>query len=294
MTKFDYTHPPGVAPLVSGGVPGGDILSEDLYMPVVEADLDEFNPSASLDVMNGFLDTENLEVNNAFKKQHLQPGSQSGGGQVGATANMDFFKDLFSGNSLAFRGDEKTDAELRAHYVPIPGAGVTFYLPYDAHVLFMWNIGWFNDGPWGKASLETGRVFPPVRSPIPISVTSATFAGFNVSQVQLFFDNGLGVIQDATNKRKCMAGHNNLTTISHLSSLDTARYWCGHKLVKGMAAGQHSAGLRMFAPYTTNEGPNDPPEFPRGFGHEDGIVQQTRVRVRSMRYIWFRPSTAQL
>lgn len=282
MTLFDYKYPPANPPLQDGDAPGGDILSEDLYYPVPQADLG----AGSLDVMNGFLDTSNLEALNPFTRQHLQKGSQSGGGQAGATANMDFFKDLFSGSSLAHRGDEKTDAQLRGKYVPIPGAGITFYLPYDAHVLFMWNIGWFNDGPWGNTTLDTSG------QPIP-SIASTSYQGFNVSQVQLFFDNGLGVIQDATNKRKCPAGFNNFQNITHMSSLVTARYWCGHKLVKGMAAGQHSAGLRMFAPYTTSEGATGDGYSP-GFGHKDGIVQQTRVRVRSMRYIWFRPSTAQL
>jgi hypothetical protein len=241
--------------------------------------------------MNGFLDTSNLEATNPFTRQHLQKGSQSGGGQAGATANMDFFKDLFMGSSLAHRGDEKTDAELRGKYVPIPGAGVTFYLPYDAHVLFMWNIGWFNDGPFGQPTWDVTD--PEGRAGF---TGVAFYDGFNVSQLQLFFDNGLGVIQDKTNKRKCPAGFDNFTggnEATHLDSLNTARYWCGHKLVKGMPAGQHSAGLRLFAPYTSYK-MTDPQDPNRGFGHRDGIVQQTRVRVRSMRYIWFRPSKVQL
>lgn len=293
MPQFDYIFPPGNPPLQDGDTPASSVLPADLYTPRPIGDIGPGNPTASLDVMNGFLDTTNLEPGNPFTRAHLQKGSQSGGGAAGATANMDFFKDLFTGSSLAFRGDEKSDAELRGQYTPVPGAGVTFYLPYPAHVLFMWNIGWFNDGPFGQPTWDVGD--PEGRAAF---TGVASYDGFNVSQLQLFFDNGLGVIQDTTNKRKCPAGYNNFTggnDATHLASLDTARYWCGHKLVKGMPAGQHSAGLRLFAPYTTYEyDPNAPPDPNRGFGHRDGIVQQTRVRVRSMRYIWFRPSKVQL
>ena len=286
MPQFDYKVPPGTAPIVSGDQPTGEVVSEDLYYPVVEAEINPLNQTASLDVSNGFLDQRNLEALNTFKRQHVQKNTFSGGGQVGATANMDFFKDFFIGKSLAYRGTELSDSELRGSYIPIPGSGVSFYLPYKAHVLFTWNIGWFNDGPYGNPFLEV------TNGSIPQLVGPSTYDGFNVSQIQLFYDTGSALIQDEVSKRKCPAGYNNFTRVSHLNSLDNGRFWGGHKLVKNMREGQHSAGLRLFAPYTSYKYDDNNPDPDRGFGHRDGIVQQTRVRVRSMRYIWFRPPEA--
>ena len=278
MSQFTYRFPPGTPPWQDGSSPGGDAISENLYFPVDTADLSGAPPlGGSLDVLNGQIDQSNMPPGQVVQRSKVRKQTFSGGGAVGSTANLDFFKNLWMGDSLATMQVEKSDSDLKGSYIPIPGAAVSFYLPYTADVLVMWNIGWFNDGSAGELlNLETPTDF--------VQIVGGSLGRFNVSQIQLFHDNGFGVLQNNSNKRKCPPGYNNLTNQSYLASKDNGRFWCGHKLIKNLVKGPHTAGLRIFAPFTTKTENLDL----QTAGHRDGVVQQTRVRVRSMRYLWFR------
>lgn len=284
MTQINYKHPVGglTPPLVTGGEPSALTIEENLYFPNAAAAVRE-----SLEAVNGHLDEDNLETDTRFDRSHIQKGELTGSGSVGSTANLDFFDTSFYWNQLRTETwplDEPvdpgvpTDAKLAPKHIAIPGACCTFYIPESAtdfsSVLLSWNIGWFNDGCF---MLESKYVS-------------------NVSRIQLFWDD----VPQQTQKRVCPPSvyveiPDPVVTDSGLwlSSRDFARTYTGHKLIKEVEPGWHTAALKISCP---NARTYNSINWPAGAGgwipsianQPTHRVRQTRVRVRSMRYIWFK------
>lgn len=270
MADLTYEHLPGVAPLVAGGQPDAPTIEDNLYFASDTAD-----PRPSLEVINGWLDEDNLAAGEVFSRRHVQAGEFTGTGAVGSTANLDYFDTSFNYNILReerngaypwdMRRNIPSDAELASKHIAIPGACCTFYIPESAgehvSVLLSWNIGWFNDG-----------LFQP-------GLSGDQWVS-NVSRLQLFWDDTPQAVQKRVCPPNCHRGP--LLTGKHVNNRDHARVYSGHKVVKGVASGWHTAALKVSAP---NDGG---PYGTTGVVAVSHRVRQTRVRVRSMRYIWFK------
>lgn len=226
-------------------------ISESLYRVFYSAESD------TLRVINGKLEADNFVEDPVVTYKNVQRNTFAGGSQVAGTASLDFF----GGGSAVpvgsgfFRGSAATNKD-RA--LPVPGACIRFYLPYDSMVLLMWTVTWTND---------------------------SNNLSFN-SHMTLFIDGEIadGSTMDKTafarRVRRTMFGGANavtddgsrttITSVTDSSFQDRfkARTWTGHYFTPvPMKAGWHDAGLRVSA---------------------NSNVKQTRVRARSMKYIYFK------
>ena len=95
-------------------------------------------------VVNGDLDDTNFKPVPNIDYRNVQYNSFSGGGQVAGTAHLDFFAGGPGApkGSGFFRGASLSDP---TDYLPVPGASMQFYLPYEAYVLLTWTVTWVND-----------------------------------------------------------------------------------------------------------------------------------------------------
>ena len=225
-----------------------DLLYENLYGVTKD----------SLENINGQLTSENLEENIDVKYQHVQRHSFSGGGQVGGTANLDFFG---GGSTTAlgsgwFRG---ANTENASRYLSIPGASLKFYLPYEAHVLLFWTITWVNDNNEG---LKDSRIALFLDDDETTGVDGRTIANTPFARrVRRTMYGGA----DANS-----GGSPGVTVLStnQLQDRYKSRTWSGHCWVPAtLSAGFHDVSLRICA---------------------DASIKQTRVRARSMKYVYFK------
>ncbi|QDP49932.1 MAG: hypothetical protein Tp1123DCM257201_9 [Prokaryotic dsDNA virus sp.] len=257
------TDPPVFVP---GTVADTDALADFFYAPPL---------SQTLSVINGELDEANI-LNATNDKLYgydvIQKGALSGGGGIGGTANLDFFSGgsgkvgtktwnlplgagfYRSGNAL----------EIAERYLPIPGGAVQFYLPYKARVLILWSVTFTNDNN------------------LPVTANDSDYStsvDLTWSQINLFIDGsptGPDVEYSAQASRVCygaMGDEVNSTytraylTDPHLQDRYKARTWSGHYFADELDIGYHSASLRVCAA---------------------NRVKQTRVRARSIKYIYFK------
>lgn len=220
----------------------------------------------SLEVVNGRLDSDNISETPDFTYENLQYGALTGGGMVAGTANLDFFgggsvktytvigdspitRTMPKGSGW-FRNMPQPPSATPARYLTIPGASVQFFLPFKAKVLLTWTVTWATD-----------------------SAEDTKWA-----EVSLFIDdehawNDEGGMKYSPYARKSATGVlGNATNSRALQDRYRARTWSGHYFAAGdvhpvLDAGWHSASLRI--------------------GSQGG-VRQTRVRARSMKYIYFK------
>jgi len=277
MPQLTYVHPPGVAPLQDGDTPTGSEIEEDWYLPRSAST----GAPQSLEIVNGWLDRLNLDPATPFKKHHVQRGALSSSGAVGSTASIDYFWQTFCG--VATLLDESSnpptayapDSLLTQYYVPVPGANIEYFCPYDsAKVLLQWNVIWMNDGYYDKAA--GGINLQP-----------------NITKMQMFYTdtpNTTTQLLDDVGNRKTPPGFSDDNTgdfppwgVQIQWGAMSCRSWVGHKLVELNAKGWYSAGLRTVfagnARYADTSGDIIPGE---------GSPKQTRVQSRSMRYILFK------
>lgn len=104
---------------------------------------DATTPEASLSVINGLLDWENLDESRVVSAEHTQRGSAITGSGVAGTANLDWRWTWFSNYS------SKTDTSFvlgaADPYQFIPGGCKPFFMPWDGVALVHWSIFWWND-----------------------------------------------------------------------------------------------------------------------------------------------------
>ena len=254
-------------------VSNADDVSENIYFPGASR--------GSLETMNGHLDGQNLP---AFAttdywevpSELVQDNTFTGGSMVGATGNMDFFRDpLFmdAERTEVFGPDESggttSTGEQNAEdedFTSIPGASMEFYLPYDCSlVLITWNIQ-FEDDAY-PATTEDGKDGSYVR---PSSTAN------NRTWLRLYVDNSWVQGQERiTHPYKYTAGVERFSGAiinrwAPSGDMHAARYWNGHHAAAtsngtGLSKGWHSASIRLFS-----------------------NSSQARVRVRGIRHVYFR------
>ena len=215
---------------------------------------------------------------------------------VGSTASIDFFNDFFRGlakSKLNAIGGTKRIEPPNESYLPIPGAGCSFYLPHKCTALiFTWNISWVgdneceHDGTNGAEDWSTVKFF--IKPPVEHTGVPAQ-SGDAEDDQKLLADqfNGIGRTEHTINGTDVPAGlicRRRVDATRHSSSMQAAsdepdwmkrvyelfdaqrhREYSGHYTLYNAQPGYYSAGL-----FLASSG------------------KQTRVRVRSMRYIYFK------
>lgn len=253
-------------PYVDGTTPTGEQVSKDLYDPSTA--------NSSYETMNGGLDSVNADPAwTKIQQDQIQQQTFTDAGSVTGTANLDYFPpEWFTDESLALTPTDGLDPKL---FQPIPGANETFYLPWDAWVIFTWGIVWGGE-QWSGSKPSYLTLF-----------IDDTYTLDNASQRMttrsLFLDSNLGAYD-------------------HWSEVKN-RHWNGH-FTQFLSKGWHTAGLRLIADGETKvnsggqttvvQNPSDTrftalPPAQGGTPLKDRPVnRQIRVYVRSFKHIAFR------
>jgi hypothetical protein len=157
---------PSLPNFANGDTPSGDTVSDAYYK--AEAPTPGVDGLAGRDILpsfemvNGWMDDANLR-DSAFPgtgggwgdeqlitEEQIAPGSLTQWGQQGATANLDFFSELYANGTNPF-------TQPSVDYIEIPGAGITFQLPYrPSAICFTWQVFVGNDQPKTGSSITRG------------------------------------------------------------------------------------------------------------------------------------------
>lgn len=98
----------------------------------------------SFEVINGWLDEDNLKSGFLVRSDMVQRGEISRVVQVGSTMPLDYFRNQF--NNRTYSRDGYSPSDDLTSFVPIPGAYMTQYVVGQPRlVLLTWNIWWEND-----------------------------------------------------------------------------------------------------------------------------------------------------
>jgi hypothetical protein len=252
-------------PYANGTVPTGEQVSENLYDPSV--------PNASYETMNGGLDVDNAEVAwDKIKQDQIQEETFTTANAIAGTANLDYFPEQWFDNiEVDLTPVNGAPAKL---FQPVPGANSTFYLPWDAYVIFSWSV------VWGGEQWDLN--YPAYMTLFIDNQYDTANAAQRFTTRSLFLPNGSG-------------------PYNHWAELKN-RHWNGHFTVY-LSKGWHTAGLRLLtngqvktpngaSPYVQN--PEDPgfPLQPLTAGgvplKNRPINRQIRVFVRSFKHVAFR------
>jgi len=161
--------------------------------------------------------------------------------------------------------------------VAIPGASISFFLPYNALVLLTWQITWTSDAArFGKVINEHWTGIFDMEGPNPDEVDLSDIKDGSVA-IMLF-------VNGSQHNKYAALRESYETMFAHPSDGDDefdetvlrphtmrdrykSRYWSGHALVGPLSKGFHTASLRV-----------------AGNIH----VRQIRVRSRNMKYVYFK------
>ena len=256
MPKVTYT------PLVDGTVPSGEQVYDSFY----SLDPSSGIPSASMAVMNGFLDGENFDIGNReIDYIYIQRYACSGADMIAATASLDFFSDKNAsstspGSSGVFNIGQSPTTAGKNDFKAIPGASIQFYLPYRAFVLLTWQVCWTNDSDNEDEETQI-RLFVDGDK---LGPDGGVDDFCNVRRVRRTMFRASASASEATGTDK--------TTYDFLRDRYKGRFWCGHQWLPlpgegALGKGFHSASLRLI---------------------QHSGVKQSRVRARSMKVIYFK------
>ena len=287
-----------------GQVSDADKVSDNIYKPETGY--------SSLEHINGQLDQ--LNVPNAASTEYwevngdvVQDGTFTGGSMVGATANIDFFRDPHFADTHrenTFGPDEVVDPTSNEigkvsyydqdsqqsvdtttifhtdeDFVAVPGASIEFYLPYDCSlVLFTWNIQFEDDGDSGY----DGNSYYPILISKLLQAERLSYNVYGLTASQFFLTRtwlrfyiddawvpGQERITYPNKRRPFMDGGNPHLPHSHAHSL-APRYWNGHHAASTSNGTQLSKGWHSASI--------------RIYSNSN----QSRVRVRGIRHVYFR------
>jgi hypothetical protein len=245
-------------PTIGAGVSNGTVVEQNFYNPTATG-------TTSAEIVNGHLDDANRNPAWKVNRSQIQHRALSLGKSEGGSLSLDYFGELFPGWNVA--DDVSAEAAKRERmdtlYQVIPGASVSFYLPYDpSFILFSWQV--FVSAEQEDTVDDAPQAHPANRdNPVKLR----------------FFLNGARVTQrdqpvptkvwDATDTR---------------GTYD--RVWTGHYMTTSInTPGWYNASLRIAADpgYNGNVPGVSATRFPVQSSNTLG-----RVRVRSMSYVIFR------
>ena len=211
----------------------------------------------SLENINGQLTSANVAENPDITYMHVQKNSFTGSGSAAGTASIDFF----AGGSAVPVGSGwyRNITHLgtsKGRYLAIPGGCTRFYLPYEARVLCLWSVTWSNDSNNAdKTSNIAFFIDDDLTAPDQTTLTNAQTRRVRQTRI-IGSSNGFG-------NRTYYATETQAVMFDRYKQ----RSWSGHYLTPRLAPGYHTIGLRVAA---------------------HSSVKQTRVKARSMKYIYFR------
>jgi hypothetical protein len=222
----------------------------------------------SSSALNGGLDTLNLASirSRVVRYPYLQKEATAGAGMTAGTCSLDYFAHKSEESSDGsddyatqgvYSGVANPEAADDGEFIAIPGASIQFYLPYKAYVLLTWQVTWVGDGGDQGSPESHVRLF----------VDGASL-GTNHCNVRRVLRTQFPVeADDAVAQR----------SKNYLRDRYKGRYWSGHQWLPApvtsegtstpLKKGFHSASLRVL----------QTPE-----------VHQTRIRARSMKFIFFK------
>jgi hypothetical protein len=190
----------------------------------------------STDVLNGRVEAANLELldNRSITHPYLQRRSVSGAGMTAGTCSLDYFTDTVYNHSSGdpeqtaidgmYLGAPTPETAAKGLFTPIPGASITFHLPFKAYVLLTWQVTWTSDSQIHDADGQTH---------VRLFVDGEKSNHCNVRRVgRTMFYSDSGASNDAQ--------------YSYLRDRYKSRYWSGHKwIIEPLNKGFHSASLRV-------------------------------------------------
>ncbi len=252
-------------PYVDGTTPTGEQLTEQLYDPSAA--------NASYETMNGGLDAVNADPAwTALQQDQIQEETFTSAQAVAGTANLDYFPEQWFGNVDA--GLTPANGIPAKFFQPVPGANSTFYLPWDAYVIFTWSVA------WGGEQWDIN---------LPAYLTLFIDDQYDIANASQRFTTRSLFLPSA-------AGPYN-----HWSELKN-RHWNGH-FTKYLSKGWHTAGLRLLAngqaktpngasPWVQNPDDSGVTGFPLTAGgvplKNRPLNRQLRVFVRSFKHVALR------
>ncbi len=208
-------------------------------------------------VINGDLDGDNFINLPDIDYKNIQHNAFSGGGQVAGTASLDFFAGGVGTpkGSGWFRG---ANVSNEGRYLPVPGASIQFYLPYEAYVLITWTVTWVNDS---DDDTQTSNM---------CFFINGETVGADKGPLETAFARRVGRTMYGGTDASINTANWESATEASLQDRYKARTWSGHYFTPGTAPlspGWHTASIRVCA---------------------HPAVKQTRVRARSMKYMYFK------
>jgi len=199
-----------------------------------------FDPDAtpkSLDVINGYMDRDNMEnpLFNPIDRRAVRSGSLSVSGMVGATANLDYFRDIFQDLFRAqsvYPGDPtRLQASTAGNdpldrFVPIPSLCITLDVPYAARAVFLkWGLHTSIDGEMETPGAGQGG-----------GVGGSTLLNTGVFRLKI---NDTWI----DSQRRCISRGDIIDNVSYQRS--ASRLWQGNYVWENVAAGRHNVGIYL-------------------------------------------------
>ena len=182
---------------------------------------------------------------------------------MAGTANLDYFSgntNLQQEGAGHFAG-VAFPPRFPNRYIPIPGANVSFYVPFEAYGLLTWSITWVNDSNANQLDSQTANLVSVTDIALFIDDDYAASLGTLLEQTAFTRQIGTTVLGESSNG-----------TERDLQDRYKSRTWSGHCFLDGhtlgtLKPGFHTAGLRIC---------------------QHNAVKQSRVRARSMKYMYFK------
>jgi hypothetical protein len=192
-------------------------FNEDIHSPAATPD--------SLDVINGQLDGTNFAGATNISKDSIQQRANTDGKTIGATANLDYFAELFKEVSLDPLDQEGGLDDLvntyKDAFVPIPNAGQSpFFRRAPDFVYLSWSISWASDGGFDG---------------------SGNNKGIGPCWIMLFAD---GVPVPHANRMIMAARDFSATPVARYGATND-RVWTGCHVIVSPSQGWHNYGLRL-------------------------------------------------
>ena len=242
--------------VVDGTLANPAVIEQNFYTPSVAG-------TGSLEAVNGHLDNANRQAGWDIDRSQIQEGALSSGKGIGGNMNLDYFGDVFNGWAPA-ADTWANRVRNKQYYQAIPGASITFYLPYQVTALVISYCVYF--GGKGDQLSEDGTAYQ----------NAIGDYGNEVGRIEFYLD---GMRTGSATKRTnlAMVPPKGLTSSDNmLGSWDRA--YSGYKLITSgthINAGWHSASLRVVTRPSNGQATLRP-------------NNQVRVRGRHMNYVYFR------
>tara|TARA_R110002012_G_scaffold15564_4_gene61715 strand:- start:2083 stop:2823 length:741 start_codon:yes stop_codon:yes gene_type:complete len=222
-----------------------------------------YTPSSSgvgsLEIINGHLDALNNGGLWDFKREQIQHGALSSGKAIGGNTNLDYFGDAFLGWDIGT--ESASAAEADKFYKAIPGASMTFFLPYSPELLVL---------SWGIFVAAKPDKYDPTATN-GSTLADAYFADNYGAVIRAYLDGS------RIDRKYFPVPPKGLAASDGLGNWD--RTWSSFYLVENPSAGWHNVTLRAIVPPMTVHG---------GATNYERPNNQLRVRTRHMDYVYFR------